>query len=101
MDFDGLVLVFHFGWWYYLHTEFYDLSGTSIIESVVLRSGTLLQQDRGTHGLTAVVVAYIRPVQDQASQHSSMEWEGLMRSPSQLRSYLELMAAGGERVSSL
>lgn len=47
----------------------------------MLRSGTLLQWDRGTHGLTAVVVACIRPIQDQASQHSSMEWEGLMRPP--------------------
>ena len=39
MDFDGLGLCFSFGRWCCLHAEFYSLNGTSIIESVVLRSG--------------------------------------------------------------
>lgn len=41
MDFEGFVLQFHFGRWYCPYTEFYSLSGTSIMESVVLRSGGL------------------------------------------------------------
>lgn len=56
VDFDGLGLCFHFGWWCCLCadlvvSELYDLKGTSIIESGVLRSGALLQGDLWTETL--------------------------------------------------
>jgi hypothetical protein len=44
MDFDGLGLCFHFGRWCCQSAEFYSLNGTSIMESLVLRSGALLTQ---------------------------------------------------------
>lgn len=44
MDFDGSGLCFHFGRWYHLCAEFNGLNGTSIMESVVPRSGHLLQK---------------------------------------------------------
>ena len=43
MDSDGLGLRLHFGRWYGVHVEFDGLSGTSIMASVVLRSGDLLR----------------------------------------------------------
>jgi hypothetical protein len=43
MDFDGLGLCSHFGRWCCLSAEFYGFNGTSVVESVVLRSGSLLQ----------------------------------------------------------
>ena len=45
MDFDGLGLFFFiFGKWYYLHAEFEILKDTLIMESVILRSESLLHQ---------------------------------------------------------
>lgn len=46
MDFDGLSLCFHFGRWYHLCAEFNGLNGSSIMESVVPRSGHLLQKPK-------------------------------------------------------
>lgn len=42
MDSDGLGLLLHFGRWYSVLDEFDGLSGNSIMVSVVLRSGGLL-----------------------------------------------------------
>ena len=42
MNFDGLGLCFCFGGWYCLHEEFYSLNSTSVMESVVVKSGGLL-----------------------------------------------------------
>lgn len=41
VDVDGLGVWFHFGSWCCLPVEFYGLNGTSVIKSVVLRSGGL------------------------------------------------------------
>lgn len=43
MEFDGLGPGSSFGRWRCLHTEFYSMNGTFIMESVVLRSGILLR----------------------------------------------------------
>lgn len=43
MDFDVLGLYFHFGTWYCLRAELCGLNGVSVMESVVLSSGALLQ----------------------------------------------------------
>ena len=43
VDLDGLCLCFHFGRWCCLHAEFHSPNGASIVESVLLRSGKLLQ----------------------------------------------------------
>lgn len=45
MDFDGLGLCFCFDRWCCLCAQCYSLNGTSFMESVVLRSGGLLQHE--------------------------------------------------------
>lgn len=52
-----------------------------------------------TQELTAVVAAYARLTQDQASQHFSMDGEVLMRPHPYLKSYWQLTAPGKERIS--
>lgn len=42
-----LGLCFHFGRWYCLHAEFYGINGTSVIDSVVPKSGGLLRPEAG------------------------------------------------------
>lgn len=42
VDFDGLDLCFGFGGWSCLRADFYGLNAPCIMESLVLRSGTLL-----------------------------------------------------------
>lgn len=50
MDFDGVSFCFHFSrWCCYGQAEFYSLNGTSIMESVVLRSRGLLRSG-AVHG---------------------------------------------------
>lgn len=48
MDFDGLGICFHFGRWchLYLCAEFNGLNGTSIMETIVTRSGHLSQKPK-------------------------------------------------------
>lgn len=44
----GLGLCFHFGMWYCLHAEFFfGINGTSIIDSVMLKSGGPLRSEAG------------------------------------------------------
>ena len=51
MNFDELSLCFYFGRWYCVHAEFYVLNGTSIIESVVIRSQDLLYSGTLLHSV--------------------------------------------------
>jgi hypothetical protein len=46
MNIDGLGLCFCLGRWCCLHAEFYGLNGASVMESVVLRYGALLQPQK-------------------------------------------------------
>jgi hypothetical protein len=50
MDFDGLGLCFYFGRWCCVKAEFYGLSGTSTVVSIVTRSRGLLQLVPATLG---------------------------------------------------
>ena len=48
-DLDGLYLCFHFDRWHCLPVELYRLNGSSIMESVVLRSQGLLRSGAQFH----------------------------------------------------
>lgn len=49
MDFEDLGLCFHFGWQCSLHAEFHGLDNTSIMKSVVVRSGGLVHHFHKLH----------------------------------------------------
>jgi hypothetical protein len=52
MDFDRLDLCFKFGRWCYICAGFYRMNGTSVKESVLLKSESMLQHEKNPTALS-------------------------------------------------